>query len=232
MYPNTVSTGAAVRYDEGLRQFMLGVFNNMSLGLALSAVIAYFVGTSPALMGLLFAGPQKWLVILAPLAVVFFISFRIGSMSPHTARVWFFSFAALMGLSLATVFAVFKMGSIANAFFSTTIMFSMMSIWGYTTKRDLTRMGSFLMMGVIGIVAAALINLFLQSSVLAFAVSAIAVVVFTLLTAFDVQNLKNLYDELDGDDRERAGVMGALSLYINFVNIFTSLLQLLGDRKE
>jgi FtsH-binding integral membrane protein len=232
MYPNTVSTSTGVRYDEGLRQFMLGVFNNMSLGLALSAVIAYFVGTSPALMSLFFAGPQKWVVIFAPLAVVFFISFRISSMSPYAARAWFFGFAALMGLSLATVFAVFKMGSIANAFFSTTVMFGLMSLWGYTTKRDLTKMGSFLMMGVIGLFAAALINLFMQSSVLAFAVSAIAVVVFTLLTAFDVQNLKNLYDELDGDDRERAGVMGALSLYINFVNIFTSLLQLLGERKD
>jgi FtsH-binding integral membrane protein len=232
MYPNTVTTSTRTSYDEGLRQFMLGVFNNMSLGLALSAVIAYFVGTSPALMGLLFAGPQKWLVILAPLAMVFFISFKISSMSPATARAWFFGFAALMGLSLATVFAVFTMGSIANAFFSTTVMFSLMSLWGYTTKRDLTKMGSFLMMGVIGLVAASLINLFLQSSVLTFAVSAIAVIVFTLLTAFDVQNLRQLYDELDGDERERAGVMGALSLYINFVNIFTSLLQLFGERKE
>lgn len=232
MYPNTVTTSAGVYYDEGLRRFMLGVFNNMGLGLALSAVVAYFVGTSPALMSLFFAGPQKWAVIFAPLAVVFFISFRISNMSPQTARAWFFGFAALMGLSLATVFAVFKMGSIANAFFGAAVMFGAMSLWGYTTKRDLTRMGSFLMMGVIGVFAASLLNLFLQSAMLTFVVSAVAVIVFTLLTAFDVQNLKNIYDEIDGDERERAGVIGALSLYINFINIFTSLLNLFGEKNE
>lgn len=233
MYPDTYRNAsvAGLRYDEGLRQFMLGVFNNMALGLAISAVVAYFVGTSPALMSAFFAGPQKWIVVLAPLAMVFFIGFKISSMSPGTARAWFYAFSAAMGLSLSTVFAVYKMGSIANAFFSTTAMFGMMSIWGYTTKRDLTKMGSFLMMGVLGLVAAGLINLFLQSSALAFAVSAISVVVFTLLTAYDVQQLKQIYDEMDGDDRERGGVLGALNLYLDFINIFVSLLQIFGDRK-
>jgi FtsH-binding integral membrane protein len=226
---NTSATGT--RYDEGLRQFMLGVFSNMSLGLALSAVVAYFVGTSPALMSMFFSGPQKWVVMLAPLAVVFFISFKISGMSPGTARAWFFTYAGLTGLSLATIFVVFKMGSIANAFFSTSIMFGLMSIWGYTTKRDLTKMGSFLMMGVIGLLVVGLINIFLQNSMLTLIISAISVIVFTLLTAFDVQNLKDVYDEVDGDDRERAGIMGALSLYINFLNIFVSMLQLFGDRK-
>jgi hypothetical protein len=210
---------------------MLGVFSNMSLGLALSAVVAYFVGTSPELMSMFFSGPQKWVVMLAPLAVVFFISFKISSMSPSTALAWFFTYAGLTGLSLATIFAVFKMGSIANAFFSTSIMFGLMSIWGYTTKRDLTKMGSFLMMGVIGLLVVGLINIFLQSSMLTLVISAISVIVFTLLTAFDVQNLREVYDEVDGDDRERAGIMGALSLYINFLNIFVSMLQLFGDRK-
>jgi FtsH-binding integral membrane protein len=194
-------------------------------------VVAYFVGTSPELMSMFFSGPQKWVVMLAPLAVVFFISFKISGMSPGTALAWFFTYAGLTGLSLATIFAVFKMGSIANAFFSTSIMFGLMSIWGYTTKRDLTKMGSFLMMGVIGLLVVGLINIFLQSSMLTLIISAISVIVFTLLTAFDVQNLKDVYDEVDGDDRERAGIMGALSLYINFLNIFVSMLQLFGDRK-
>lgn len=232
MYPDTMNSRTVVNsYDEGLRQFMLGVFNNMALGLGISAVIAYFVGTSPDLLSLFFGGMQKWIVMLAPLAIVFFISFKISSMRPSTARAWFFTYAATMGISLATVFAVYKMGSIANAFFSTSIMFGLMSIWGYTTKRDLTQMGSFLMMGVIGLLVVGLINIFLQSSMLTLVISAVSVIVFTLLTAFDVQNLKYVYDEADGDDRERAGVMGALSLYINFLNIFISMLQLFGDRK-
>ena len=234
MYPysdTTQTTAVNYGYDEGLRQFMLGVFNNMARGLGISAVIAYFVGISPEMLNLLFSGPQKWVVMLAPLVMVFFISFKIDSLSPHTARVLFFVYAALVGLSLSTIFAVFKMGSIANAFFSTTAMFGLMSIWGYTTKRDLTKMGSFLMMGVLGLCAAGLINIFLQSSILAFAVSAITVAVFTLLTAYDVQSLKDIYYEVDGDDRERAGVLGALNLYMDFLNIFINLLQLFGDRK-
>lgn len=229
---NTATTTSISQYDMGLRQFMLGVFNNMTVGLGLSAVVAYFVGTSPELMALFFGGPQKWLVMLAPLAFVFFISFRISSMSVYAATVAFFAFAGVMGLSLATVFAAFKMGSIANAFFSTAAMFGAMSLYGYTTKRDLTKIGSFLIMGAMGLCIASLVNLFLQSSALAFAVSCIAVVVFAGLTAFDVQNLKNLYDEIDGEEREKAGIMGALSLYLNFINIFTSMLQLFGERKD
>lgn len=232
MYPDSISNiSTAARLDEGLRQFMLGVYNNMALGLGISALVAFFVGTNPALLGLFFSGPQKWLVILAPLAVVFFLSFKISSMSSAAARGWFFSYAGLVGLSLATIFAVYKMGSIANAFFSTTAMFGLMSIWGHTTQRDLTKMGSFLMMGLLGLVAASLINLFLASSALAFAVSLISVVVFAGLTAYDVQQLKEIYYSIDGEDRERAGVMGALSLYLNFINIFISMLQLFGDRK-
>jgi FtsH-binding integral membrane protein len=153
-------------------------------------------------------------------------------MSVFAAHVALFAFAAVMGLSLSTVFAVFKMGSIANAFFATAAMFGAMSLYGYTTKRDLTKIGSFLIMGALGLCFASIINVFLASSALTFAISCIAVVVFAGLTAWDVQNLRNIYDELDGDDRERAGVMGALSLYLNFVNIFTSLLNLFGERKE
>lgn len=227
-YRNSV-TGA--EYDEGLRQFMLSVFNNMGLGLAISAAIAYFVGTTPDLLTAFFSGPQKWIVMLAPLAMVFFISFKINDLSPEMARSLFYAYAGLMGLSLATIFATFAMGSIATAFFSTAAMFSLMSIWGHTTQRDLTSMGSFLFMGLIGVVVASLINLFLESSALAFVVSLISVVVFSGLTAYDVQQLKAVYYNSDSDTRERAGVIGALSLYLNFINIFLSLLQLFGDRK-
>lgn len=232
MYQQSSVVTQTAEYDMGLRQFMLGVFNNMSLGLAISAVVAYVVGTSPTLLQLFFNGPQKWIVILAPLAFVFLMSFGISKMSVFVAHLVFFAFAAVMGLSLSMLLAVFTLGSIANAFFSTAIMFATMSLYGYTTKRDLTKIGSFLIMGALGICIASLVNLFLASSALAFAISCIAVVVFTGLTAYDVQNLKNLYYEIEGDDRERAGVMGALSLYLNFVNIFTSLLQLFGVRKE
>jgi FtsH-binding integral membrane protein len=229
---STVTSSRVAEYDLGLRQFMLGVYNNMTLGLAISAVVAYFVGTSPALLSLFFGGPQKWIVMLAPLAFVFFLSFRISSMSVYAAQVAFYAFAGVMGLSLATIFAVFKMGSIANAFFATAAMFGAMSLWGYTTKRDLTKMGSFLIMGAMGLVLASLINLFFQSGVMAMVVSGLAVVIFTGLTAYDTQNLKNMYYELDGDERSKMGIMGALSLYLNFINIFTSLLNLFGARNS
>ena len=229
---STVTNSTVAEYDLGLRQFMLGVYNNMTLGLAISAVIAYFVGTSPALLSLFFGGPQKWIIMLAPLAFVFFLSFRINSMSVYAAKVAFFAFAGVMGLSLATIFAVFKMGSIANAFFATAAMFGAMSLWGYTTKRDLTKMGSFLIMGAIGLVIASLINLFFQSGMMAMVISGLAVIIFTGLTAYDTQNIKSMYYELEGDDRSRMGIMGALSLYMNFINIFTSLLNLFGVRNE
>lgn len=232
MYQQSAVTNTVSEYDLGLRQFMLGVYNNMTLGLAISAVVAYFVGTSPALMALFFGGPQKWIVMLAPLAFVLFISFRINSMSVYAAHVALFAFAGVMGLSLATIFAVFKMGSIANAFFATAAMFGAMSLYGYTTKRDLTKMGSFLIMGAFGIVLASLINLFFQSGMMAMIISALAVIIFTGLTAYDTQNLKNMYYELEGDEREKMGVLGALSLYLNFINIFTSLLNLFGSRNE
>lgn len=229
---STVSTNTVAEYDLGLRQFMLGVYNNMTLGLAISAVVAYFVGTSPTLLALFFGGPQKWIIMLAPLAFVFFLSFRINSMSVYAAKVAFFAFAGVMGLSLATIFAVFKMGSIANAFFATAAMFGAMSLWGYTTKRDLTKMGSFLIMGAIGLVIASLINLFFQSGMMAMVISGLAVIIFTGLTAYDTQNIKSMYYELEGDDRSKMGIMGALSLYMNFINIFTSLLNLFGVRNE
>lgn len=230
---DTVRSGTtALEYDQGLRQYMLGVFNNMTLALGITAVISYFIGTSPTLLSMFFGGPQKWIFMLAPLAFVFFISFRISSMGFASARLMLFAFAGVMGISMATIFAVFKMASIAQAFFATAAMFGAMSLWGYTTKRDLTKMGSFLIMGAFGLVIASLLNLFFASGAVAMVVSGLAVIIFTGLTAYDVQNLKGLYYELEGEEREKAGVMGALSLYLNFVNIFTSLLNLFGVRNS
>jgi uncharacterized protein len=230
---DTIRSGTTTaEYDQGLRQYMLSVFNNMGLALGVSAVISYFIGTSPALMSVFFGGPQKWLFILAPLAFVLFISFRLHSMSLQTARLSLFAFAAVMGISLATVFAVFKMGSIAQAFFATAAMFGAMSLWGYTTNRDLTKMGSFLIMGAIGLMIASVLNLVFASGIVALVISGLAVIIFAGLTAYDVQILKGLYYELEGDEREKAGVMGALNLYLNFINIFTGLLNLFGERND
>jgi FtsH-binding integral membrane protein len=232
-YETIRTNTATMEYDPGLRQYMLSVFNNMSLALGVSAVISYFIGTSPTLMFVFFGGPQKWLFMLAPLAFVLAISFFIVDQSLRTTKIMLFVFAGLMGVSLATVFAVFKMGSIAQAFFATAAMFGTMSLWGYTTKRDLTKMGSFLIMGAFGLLIASLLNLVFASGALAMVVSGLAVVIFAGLTAYDVQSLKGLYYELEADDeREKAGVMGALSLYLNFINIFTSWLNLFGERNS
>lgn len=226
---NRVKT--AVEYDSGLRDFMLGVFNNMSLGLAVSAIVALVVASNPALLSLFFAGPQKWVVILAPLAIVFFISFKISSLSPAVARVWFYVFAAVMGLSLSTVFVVYKAGSIATVFFATAGMFGAMSIYGYTTKRNLTSYSSFFMMALWGLIIAMLINLFVQSSAIAMILSMASVLLFAGLTAYDVQMLQQIYYQTNDEDRERAGILGALALYLDFINIFLSLLQLMGEKE-
>lgn len=220
-----------VDYDVGLREFMLSVFNNMAIGLAISAIVAFFVASNAQLMALLFAGPQRWIVMLAPLAMVFFISFKTHTMHPTTAKYWFFAYAAAMGLSLSTVFVLYKIGSIVTVFFATASMFGGMSIYGHTTKRDLTQYQSFFMMALIGVVAAGLINLFAQSSALAFGISLVSVVLFAGLTAYDVQMLRQIYEDVEGEDRERAGVLGALALYLDFINMFLSLLQLLGSRE-
>jgi FtsH-binding integral membrane protein len=210
---------------------MLGVFNNMAIGLAISAIVAFGTASSPELMQMLFAGPQKWLVMLAPLAMVFFISLGTQTMSPAAARIWFFAFAAVMGLSLSTTFMLYKLGSIVTIFFATAGMFGAMSIYGHTTKQDLTQYGSYFMMALFGVIIAGLVNLFAQSSAFAFAISVVSVVLFAGLTAYDVQMLRQIYEDVEGEDRERAGVLGALALYLDFINMFLSLLQLLGDRK-
>jgi FtsH-binding integral membrane protein len=241
-----VFTGTAqqVAYDEGLRAYMLRVYNYMASGLALTGIVAYVIaqasvqnlaGGQLALTDLgntLFNTPLKWVVMLAPLAFVLFLSFGLHKMSAAAAQGVFWAFAAAMGVSLATIFMVFTGHSIARVFFITAGTFAGMSLWGYTTKKDLTGMGSFLFMGLIGIIIASVVNIFLASSALQFAISVIGVLVFVGLTAYDTQNIKNEYSEYH--DRETAGklaISGALRLYLDFINLFIMLLQLFGDRR-
>ncbi|MEC9462939.1 MAG: Bax inhibitor-1/YccA family protein [Pseudomonadota bacterium] len=224
---------SAALFDEGLRKHMLRVYNYMGLGLVITGIVAFVVSQTPALYVPIFSTPLKWVVMLAPLAFVFFFSFRIHAMSAATAQMAFWAFAAVMGLSLASVFLVFTGTSIARTFFITATMFGAMSRYGYTTKRDLSQFGSFLMMGLIGVIIASIVNIFLGSSALQFAISVIGVVVFVGLTAWDTQNIKEQYAEnVDQESQQKLAVFGALSLYLNFVNLFQLLLSLTGQREE
>jgi FtsH-binding integral membrane protein len=226
--------GVAIeRIDEGLRSYMLAIYNYMGLGLAITGLTAFVVATSPPLMAAIFGTPLKWVVMLAPLAFVFFLSARVSRMSVSAAQLTFWAFAIVMGLSMASIFLVFTGTSIARVFFITAATFGAVSLYGYTTKRDLSQFGSFLIMGLIGIVIASLVNLFLGSSALQFAISVIGVLVFTGLTAWDTQRLKEEYvASVTGELVAKQAIMGALSLYLNFINLFMMLLQLFGQNRE
>lgn len=226
---DTVKTDLLI--DEGLRAHMINVYNTMGLGLLTSSLIAYVIGTSSGLTQFFLGGPQAWLFILAPLALVFWISFRIDSMSYGLARTLFYVYAATMGISMASLFALYQIGSIFQVFLVTAVMFGATSLYGYTTKRDLSGFGSFLFMGLIGLIAAGLLNIFLQNSLFQLVISAVGVLVFTGLTAYDTQKIKEIYYATDGEDRSKAGIMGALALYLDFINLLMSLMQLLGQRK-
>lgn len=224
--------GASAAIDEGLRAHMLRVYNYMGLGLVVTGVVAMLVASTPALYVPIFSTPLKWVVMLAPLGFVLFFSFKIESMSSGTAQTLFWAFCAVMGLSLASVFLVFTGVSIARTFFITAAMFGATSLYGYTTKRDLSGFGGFLMMGLIGVIIASIVNIFLGSSALQFAISVIGVLVFVGLTAWDTQNIKQQYLEYaDEEVRSKLAVFGALSLYLNFVNIFQLLLAFTGERE-
>jgi uncharacterized protein len=217
------------RIDEGLRSYLLQVYNYMGLGLAITGLVAFLVAATPALYVPIFTTPLKWVVMLAPLGFVFFLGAKIQTMSVSAAQITFWAFAAVMGLSMASIFLVFTGASIARVFFITAAMFGAMSLYGYTTRRDLSGWGSFLFMGLIGIIIAMVVNIFLASAALQFAVSVIGVLVFTGLTAYDTQRIKGMYYELDAADvATRKAIMGALSLYLNFINMFVMLLQLFG----
>lgn len=226
--------GTAAEIDQGLRSYMLGIYNHMTLGLAISALVAvgiYMIG-GPA-RALLYQTPLKWVIMLAPLAFVFVLSWRFEKMSYSSLLGTFWAFAAAMGLSLGAIGFVFKAHSIVTALLATTIAFASLSIYGYTTKRSLSGFGSFLIMGLIGLIVAMVVNIFLQSPVLHFAISAIGVLIFAGLTAWDTQRLKEQYDEIsyDGALMQKSSVMGALSLYLNFVNMFQFILSLTGSRE-
>ncbi|TIY01941.1 MAG: Bax inhibitor-1/YccA family protein, partial [Mesorhizobium sp.] len=180
----------------------------------------------------IFGSPLKWLVIFAPLAAVLFLSFRVQSMSVSAAQTTFWVYAGLVGLSLSSIFLVYTTASISQTFFATAAAFGALSLYGYTTKRDLTAFGSFLVMGVFGLIIAMVINIFLQSSALSFAVSALGVLIFSGLTAYDTQKIKEMYFEGDATDvAGRKAIMGALTLYLDFINLFMFLLQFMGDRR-
>ena len=217
--------------DVGLRNYMIGVYNNMGLGLLVSGVIAYIVGTSPSLTQMVFGGPQAYLFIFAPLVAVLALSFGIEKMSVNTARLAFYGFAAIMGISLSSIFITYQLGSIFQVFLITAVMFGGMSLYGYTTKKDLTSIGSFLIMGLWGLVIASIVNIFMQNSIMQLVIAAIGVVIFTGLTAYDTQKIKEIYYHTEGDTRAKAAIMGALNLYLDFINLMISLLQLLGQRK-
>ena len=227
------SADAQVGIDVGLREYMLRVYNYMASGLALTGIVAYvfaqYLYAHPALV----RSPVMFVLMLAPLGLVMWLSYGINRMQASTAQAVFWVYSGVMGLSLASVFLVFTGESIARVFFITAGTFAAMSLYGYTTRRDLSQFGSFLIMGLIGIIIAGLVNIFLQSSALQFAISVIGVIVFTGLTAWDTQQIKEMYYEGDGAEiASKKAVMGALRLYLDFINLFMMLMQLLGTRRD
>jgi FtsH-binding integral membrane protein len=240
-FPNRAQAGvqSGAMIDEGLRTYMLKVYNLMAIGLALTGVAAFMSfqlafanGELTAFGQAIYLSPLKWVVMLAPIGLVFFMSFRINSMSVSAARTTFAVYAALMGLSLSSIFVIYTGQSVVQTFFVTAASFGALSLYGYTTKRSLSAMGSFLMMGLFGLIIASVVNIFLASSALQFAISAIGVLIFAGLTAYDTQKIKEMY--FDGDDAAvlgRKAIMGALTLYLDFINLFMFLLQFMGNRK-
>jgi FtsH-binding integral membrane protein len=235
--------GGAVAVDAGLRAYMLRVYNYMAIGVALTGVAAWImfqmvvtqVGGQLAFTPLgqtLFQSGFYWVLALVPLGLVFFLSFRIQSMAPATAQALFFFYAALLGVSLTPIFLVYTHASIARVFFISAASFGALSMYGYTTQRDLSPFRSFLIMGLFGIILASLVNIFLASSALSFVISVVGVLVFAGLTAWDTQQIKEMYDvHDDGTVAGRKAIMGALRLYLDFINLFLMLLRLFGDRR-
>jgi FtsH-binding integral membrane protein len=231
-WPRPAYAGDTEAVDLGLRQYMLRVYNFMAAGLGLTGLVAY-VALVTGFYQQIAGTPWMWLVILAPLGIVLLLSFRIERLSAGTAQLAFWVYSALTGLSLAGIFLLFSGTSIARVFFISAATFAATSLYGYTTRRDLSQFGSFLFMGLVGIVLASLVNVFIGSSALQFAVSVIGVVVFTGLTAWDTQRIKEIYPASDpGDVLTKKALMGALALYLDFINLFVMLLQLTGQRRE
>jgi len=226
----------AVAIDAGLRAHMIRVYNYMAGGVALTGVVAWltyqYTLSNPAFAQALFGSPLVYVLMLAPLALVFFLSFRIAHLQASTARLLFFVYAALLGLSLSTIFMAYTHASITRVFFVTAASFGALSLWGYTTQRNLDGMGSFMIMGLFGIIIASLVNLFLKSTGLDWTISVLGVLIFAGLTAWDTQQIKEFYSPMDdGTVAGRKVVMGALKLYLDFINMFLFLLRLFGDRR-
>ena len=227
----SVGVPRAVR-DAGLRSYMLKVYNYMASGVLLTGIVAMlFAGSSIGQSIMLGGGLLRWLIIFAPLGFVFAMSFGFNRMSTATLNLMFWGFATVMGLSMSTVFMVFTGVSIAQTFFAVTAAFLGLSLWGYTTKKDLSGFGTFLIMGVVGLLVAMIINIFLQSTAMHFAISAIGVLLFAGLTAYDTQKIKSMYDYVAGTDMMgKVVIMGALNLYLDFINMFQFLLSFMGSR--
>jgi FtsH-binding integral membrane protein len=220
----------SLAFSEGLRTYMMSVYNYMALALGLTGGVALFVVSSPTLLQAIL--PMMWLFVLAPVALVFFLSFKINTLQYSTAQALFWLYAALNGVAFSVLFLAYTYESIARVFFITAGMFAAMSLYGYTTRKDLTSMGSFLFMGLIGLILASVVNMFWANGMLQFLVSVGGVVIFTGLTAYDTQAIKESY--MEGSTKEIAGkraIFGALQLYLDFINIFLSLLRLMGDRR-
>ena len=241
----TTTAKTATVTDEGLRAYMLKVYNYMSTGVLLTGIIALLTfkmsvvtsadGSIVALTEVgnaIYLSGLKWIIMLAPLGIVFYMSFGINKMSSSKAQTTFWIFAGLMGLSLSSILLVYTGLSVTRVFFITSATFGAMSIYGYTTKRDLTKFGSFLMMGLIGIIIASLVNIFLKSSMMYFVISILGVLIFVGLTAYDTQKIKNMYVASDsGELMGKKAIMGALTLYLDFINLFIMLLRLFGQRR-
>lgn len=236
-------SGTMQEYDAGLRAYMLKIYNYMAGGLVLTGLIALYSAQSEAVLSAMYTvqgnaivgmKPLAWVVTFAPLVLVMFLSFGLRTMSLATAQLSYWLYAALMGLSLSTIFLAFTGESIARIFFITAGTFGGMSLYGYTTRRDLTGLGSFMTMGLFGLIIASLVNLFLKSTGLQFVLSAVGVLVFVGLTAFDTQKLKRLYYQLDkeGEGAGKIVILGALTLYLDFINLFMQLLYLFGNRRK
>lgn len=223
-------TTAIYRTADAINSAMLRVYNHMALAIATSGIVSLAVSSSPELMKFLFTGVMQWIVVFAPLAFVILLGFKMRSMSPSTARIMLYAFAAVMGLSFSTIFIVYNLGSIVSAFMGATVLFATMSGYGYFTKRSLESVGQFMFIGLIAIVIASIINIFVGSSVATMVISALAIIIFLGLTAHDTQQIRQMVSvEEPGNNVE---LMGALTLYMDFINLFLNLLQLFGGKKD
>ena len=229
MFETSYTGGIAYRSASEINSAMGRVYGHMSLAVIVSMMVSYFVGSSPELLAFFFTGWMKWIVIFAPLAAIFGVAMILGNNpSKGVAQLCLHGFAALMGLSFATIFAVFTMGSIVSAFMGAAILFGVMSGYGYFTKQSLDSMGKFMFVGLIAIVIASIVNIFIGSTVMQMVISALAIIIFLGLTAYDTQKIR---EELSVETSDSAEIRGALTLYMDFINLFINLLQLFGDRK-